>query len=144
MFKKEVIMKQIYVYGLMLLGFISLGSVTVKAQCPIKDAIMGDVPDGSEEQEDTYSWVEKLKHTDQPEYTPNTLIVSYDVKVGKKPLLKAIKKNKCELLNDYKRISSVAIKIPTIWNINDAMLAFKQVKGVTVVNRGTIKPIENK
>ena len=58
--------------------------------------------------------------------------------------IKAIKKNKCELLNDDKRISSVAIKIPTIWNINDAMLAFKQVKGVTVVNRDTIKPIENK
>ena len=80
-------MKQIYVYGLMLFGFISLGSVTVKALCPIKDDIMGDVPDDSEEQEDTYSWIEKLKHNDQSEYTPNTLIVSYDAKVGKKPLL---------------------------------------------------------
>ncbi len=130
-------MTKLYLLGVMMLGFISIGTVEVKAQCRVKDMIMGDVQDENM-QDESSTKVEPSKKNDQPVYTTNTLSIYYNDAVGKKPLLKAIKKNKCELTKEYEELKRVAIKIPKTKTIEEMMVIFRKIKGVTVVNRDTI------
>ena len=48
----------------------------------------------------------------EPEHSPDRFLVTYDEKVGKDPLLKAIEKYNCEIIYDYKIISGMALKKP--------------------------------
>jgi len=72
------------------------------------------------------------------EYAPSTLIIFYDATVGKKPLLKAIKKYGAEVIYDYRTFNGMAIRIPDDKDIHRAMDYFQQVKGVLTVNRDRV------
>ena len=72
------------------------------------------------------------------EFTPSTLIIMYDVEVGKEPLATAIKGYWAEIIYDYSIIHGMAIRIPNESDINKAVDYFKSVKGVVSVDRDRI------
>jgi hypothetical protein len=72
-------------------------------------------------------------HKYEPEHSPNVFLVMYDKEIGKGPLLKAIREYKCELIYDYNIINGVALKKPNDKSLEETMLFFKKVKGVTNV-----------
>lgn len=71
-------------------------------------------------------------------YSTNTLIIMYDVEVGKDPLLAAVKEFGAEILYDYNIIPGMAVRIPDGSDIQKAIVYFKQVKGVVSVERDQI------
>ena len=68
-------------------------------------------------------------------YSPSTLIILYDKGIGKKPLLKAMKRIKADLRYEYKMMSGIAIRKPADKTIEETMAYFKKVKGVVSVMR---------
>lgn len=77
-------------------------------------------------------------YPDDPEkdrYSSTRLIIMVDTAVGKKPLLKAIRKYGAELKWDYKIIPGVAILKPARKTIEETMEYFRQVEGVISVER---------
>ena len=72
------------------------------------------------------------------EFAPDRLIIMYDEKTGKDPLLKALKDYNAEIIYDYDFISGMAIKIPDGSDIKKAIKYFKAVKGVVSVERDRI------
>ncbi len=72
------------------------------------------------------------------EYSPTTLIISYDAQMGKQPLLDAIEASGAQVIYDYKMISGMAIKKPDNMTLDEAIAYFKKVKGVTHVERDRI------
>jgi hypothetical protein len=68
-------------------------------------------------------------------FSPSTLIISYDSKVGTTALDKAINEYGAEVIYRYNNINAVAIRIPDGKDIHDAIDHFRQVHGVTAVNR---------
>ena len=47
-----------------------------------------------------------------PEHSPDVFLIMYDAKIGKDPLLEAIKEYKCEIIYDYGTINGMALKKP--------------------------------
>lgn len=74
-----------------------------------------------------------IQHENIQEHSPNVFFVMYDKKIGKRPLLKAIREHKCELIYDYNIINGMALKKPNDKSLEETMLFFKKVKGVTNV-----------
>jgi hypothetical protein len=77
-------------------------------------------------------------YPDDPEkdrYSSSRLIIMVDTAVGKKPLLKAIRKYGAELKWDYKIIPGVAILKPARKTIEETMEYFRKVEGVISVER---------
>ncbi len=74
----------------------------------------------------------------EPEHSPDRFLVTYDEKVGKDPLLKAIEKYNCEIIYDYKIISGMALKKPEDKTLEETMNYFRQVKGVKSVEYDNI------
>ena len=72
------------------------------------------------------------------EYAPDRLIIMYDEKIGKEPLLKALKDYGAEIIYDYDFIPGMAVKIPEGGDIKEAIKYFKAVKGVVSVERDRI------
>ena len=77
------------------------------------------------------------------EATPDTLIISYDVSIGKEPLLAAIEQYNATILYEYNIINAVAIRIPEGTEIEDAIEFFSEVEGVIMVNRDQIYQIDD-
>ena len=65
----------------------------------------------------------------------NRLIIYYDKSEGNKALMRAIEKKGCTIMYNYKNFSGVAIKLPKVWDIDKAIVYFKKIKGVTIVNK---------
>lgn len=78
------------------------------------------------------------KKQEQKTYAPHTLIISYDVEVGKEPLLEAAKKMHCEVIYDYQNFNMVALRVPDKTDIQKAIRKLEKVKGVLQVNRDQI------
>jgi hypothetical protein len=72
-------------------------------------------------------------HSFVPEHSPDVFLLMYDEKVGKEPLLQAIKDYKCEIVYDYNIISGMALKKPDDKTLEETMQYFRKVKGVTTV-----------
>ena len=70
--------------------------------------------------------------------SPDKLIIMYDEEIGKEPLLAAVEAYGAELIYDYSIIPGIAIRIPEGKDIRDAINFFKQVKGVTSIERDQI------
>ena len=68
-----------------------------------------------------------------PEHSPDVFLIMYDAKIGKEPLLEAIKEYKCEIIYDYGTINGMALRKPEDKTIEETMQNFKKVKGVTNV-----------
>ena len=68
-----------------------------------------------------------------PEHSPDVFLIMYDAKIGKEPLLEAIKEYKCEIIYDYGTINGMALKKPEDKTLEETMQYFKKVKGVTNV-----------
>jgi hypothetical protein len=68
-----------------------------------------------------------------PEHSPDVILIMYDAKIGKEPLLEAIKEYKCEIIYDYGTINGMALKKPEDKTLEETMQYFKKVKGVTNV-----------
>ena len=77
------------------------------------------------------------------EASQNTLIISYDVTVGKEPLLAAIEQYNATILYEYNMVNAISIRIPDGEDIEDAVQFFESVDGVLIVNRDYIYQIDN-
>ena len=84
------------------------------------------------------SWVLSEVQYKTAEYSTNTLIVMYDIGVGKEPLVEAVKSSNAEIIYDYNLIPGMAIRIPNGSEINNWIAYFKSVKGVVSVERDRI------
>lgn len=82
--------------------------------------------------------VEIASMAEVQDVSSNTLIIMYDTEVGKEPLQKAIAQYEAEIIYDYSIIPGMAIRIPEGKDIKDAIAFFKNVKGVTSVERDHI------
>ena len=58
------------------------------------------------------------------DYAPDRLIIMYDEKTGKEPLLKALKDYNAEIIYDYDIISGMAVKIPEGSDIKEAIKCY--------------------
>ena len=67
------------------------------------------------------------------EHSPDVFLVTFDEKVGKAPLLKAIEAYKCEIKYDYNFINGMALKKPEDKTLEETMQYFRTVEGVTAV-----------
>ena len=74
----------------------------------------------------------------QKDYSPNTLIVFYDNKIGETPLLKEIDKMKGVVIYQYRLSCGLSLRIPKLMRIKTAMKRLSQVAGVTQVMRDSI------
>lgn len=63
------------------------------------------------------------------------LIIMYDGAIGNKPLLKAVKAYKANIIYTYKNFNGMAISVSSRHGEADAIRYFKQVKGVLSVER---------
>ena len=73
------------------------------------------------------------KTSDNNNSNPNENNIMYDSKIGKEPLLEAIREYKCEIIYDYGTINGMALKKPEDKTLEETMQYFKKVKGVTNV-----------
>ena len=71
------------------------------------------------------------------------MIISYDVAIGKEPLLAAIEQYNATILYEYNIINAVAIRIPEGTDIEDAIEFFSAVEGIIMVNRDQIYQIDD-
>lgn len=74
-------------------------------------------------------------------YSQHTLIIFYDSAIGKRPLLRAVRKRHATILYDYKNFNAIAIKLPTQLHLDSAMHYFEKTKGVIAVQRDYIYQI---
>ena len=72
------------------------------------------------------------------EYSPRTLIISYDTEVGTAALDTAIEDLGAEVIYRYRIINALAIRIPDGKDIHDAIRYFESMEGVIAVNRDRI------
>ena len=77
------------------------------------------------------------------DFSPNTLIISYDETIGKEPLLSAIEEYNATVIYDYSIINAVAIKIPDGTELETAIEYFKNIEGVLFVNKDYIYQIDD-
>ena len=77
------------------------------------------------------------------EYSPDTLIISYDETVGKEPLLAEIEEYNATVIYDYNIINAMAIRIPDSTELEAAIEYFKTVEGVLFVNKDYIYHIDD-
>ncbi|MBR4755558.1 MAG: hypothetical protein IK076_01295 [Bacteroidales bacterium] len=76
-------------------------------------------------------------------YSPNVLVVSYDMEVGKDPLKKAIHKYGASIIYDYRIINAIAIRIPDNKELEDAITHFEKVKGVLQVSKDRVYHLDD-
>ncbi|MBP5375308.1 MAG: DUF1294 domain-containing protein [Bacteroidaceae bacterium] len=72
-------------------------------------------------------------HWLEQEHSPDVFLVMFDEKVGKEPLLKAVKEYGCEVVYDYGSINGMALKKPASKSLEETMQYFKGVRGVLTV-----------
>ena len=75
--------------------------------------------------------------------SPDTLIIFYDISVGKEPLLRAIDEYNATIIYDLNIVKSITIIIPKDKHIEDAIDYFNSIDGVLQVNRDYIYQIDN-
>lgn len=74
--------------------------------------------------------------------SPNTLIIFYDVAVGKEPLLAAIAQYNATVVYDLNNMNSIVVRIPDETKIDEAIEFFNGVNGVLQVNRDRANEID--
>ena len=78
-----------------------------------------------------------------PEHSPDVFLISYDAETGKEPVLKAIKKYRCEIVYDYHTFNGMALKKPEDKTLEETMQYFRKVKGVLTVEYDYITRLDD-
>lgn len=78
-----------------------------------------------------------------PEHSPDVFLISYDAETGKEPVLKAIKKYRCEIVYDYHTFNGMALKKPEDKTLEETMQYFRGVKGVLTVEYDFITRLDD-
>lgn len=76
-------------------------------------------------------------------YSPNTLIISYDVKEGKDSLKTAVKAYGATIVYEYQIINAISIRLPEGSKLFEAKQHFEKVKGVVGVSYDRIYRIDD-
>lgn len=84
-----------------------------------------------------------LENRDVPEHSPEVFLISYDAETGKEPVLKAIKKYRCEIVYDYHTFNGMALKKPEDKTLEETMQYFRGVKGVLSVDYDYITRLDD-
>ncbi len=74
----------------------------------------------------------------QNQRVSRALIIFYDEKTGNEELLKEAEKYGAEVTHRYNALKGIAIKIPEEKSLEQAIIHFRKVKGVTSVHRDEI------
>ena len=78
-----------------------------------------------------------------PEHSPDVFLISYDAETGKEPVMKAIKKYRCEIVYDYHTFNGMALKKPEDKTLEETMQYFRGVKGVLTVEYDFITRLDD-
>ena len=78
------------------------------------------------------------------EYSSDVVVVSYDIEIGKDPLLKAIRKYGASIIYDYRIVNAIAIRIPDPSKMQEAIVYFEKVKGVLQVSRDRVNYLDRR
>ena len=78
------------------------------------------------------------------EYSSDVVVVSYDIEIGKDPLLKAIRKYGASIIYDYRIVNAIAIRIPDPSKMQEAIVYFEKVKGVLQVSRDRVNYLDHR
>ena len=78
------------------------------------------------------------------EYSSDVVVVSYDIEIGKDPLLKAIRKYGASIIYDYRIVNAIAIRIPDPSKMQEAIVYFEKVKGVLQVSRDRVNYMDRR
>ncbi len=78
----------------------------------------------------------------QAEYSPSTIIVSYDPEVGKENLVRAVQESCAEIVYDHKIITAMTIRKPHSMTLDEAIGFFGKVKGVVSVEKDYIYHVD--
>lgn len=76
---------------------------------------------------------ERTGQAESNDVNPRVLIIFYDSAEGPKPLLKAVKERRCEVIYEYKILKGMAISLPEGANPQAERSYFRKVKGVLSV-----------
>ena len=71
-------------------------------------------------------------------YSATRLVISYDTKIGKEAILKAIQDYNTKIIYDMKKSPIIVIKIPQGQSLVKAIEYFKKIEGVLQVNKDGI------
>ena len=71
-------------------------------------------------------------------YSATRLVISYDTKIGKEAILKAIQDYNAKIIYDMKKSPIIVIKIPQGQSLVKAIEYFKKIEGVLQVNKDGI------
>lgn len=108
------------------------------SQASVKQPVVNDSQTGSDSIESrviTHDDLPPVKDLEDEIYSSTTLIISYDNTADTATLLKAIAAYGAEIIYRYNNIQAVAISIPDGKDIHQAIDHFRQIPGVTAVNR---------
>lgn len=85
----------------------------------------------------------QLENRYVPEHSPDVFLITYDAETGKEPVLKAIKKYKCEIVYDYHTFNGMALKKPEDKTLEETMQYFRGVKCVLTVEYDYITRLDD-
>ena len=71
-------------------------------------------------------------------YSATRLVISYDTKIGKEAILKAIQEYNAKIIYDMKKSPIIVIKILQGQSLVKAIEYFKKIEGVLQVNKDGI------
>ncbi len=71
-------------------------------------------------------------------YSATRLVISYDAKIGKEAILKAIQEYNAKIIYDMKKSPIIVIKILQGQSLVKAIEYFKKIEGVLQVNKDGI------
>ena len=76
------------------------------------------------------------------QYSDTRLVISYNTKIGKDALLKAIQEYNATIIYDMKKSPIIVIKIPQGQRLVKAIEYFKKIEGVLQVNKDGINEMQ--
>jgi len=83
--------------------------------------------------------------TDVGERRPahRVLIIYYDARIGKHPLMREVKRQNCRVVYDYKILNAMAIQLPERLTMKRARKVFRRVEGVLQVTEDRMLQLDD-
>ena len=108
------------------LRLVLLSALFAFCACSSQKTLTASVPVSAENSaENTSEWLS----------TNRVLIVFYEGGLGRRHLMKQVKKLNCSIIYDYHNFNAVALKVPEKASIDEVIARLRQTKGVLQVSR---------
>ena len=111
------------------LRLILLSALFAFCACSSQKTLTASVPVSAE---NTSEWLS----------TNRVLIVFYEGGLGRRHLMKQVKKLNCSIIYDYHNFNAVALKVPEKASIDEVIARLRQTKGVLQVSRDHVYKLD--